>query len=54
MKIEIHKSGKHWYFRIVARNGKILAHSEQYTRKRNARETAELISDGRFAIVEAA
>jgi Uncharacterized conserved protein len=36
MKNEILKGKKGWYFRIKADNGKILCHSETYTRRRNA------------------
>lgn len=46
MKIELDKStqGK-WFFRIKAANGKVLAHSEEYARKRNAAHGAQLIAD---------
>ena len=55
MKIVIDIAGKNqWYFRIVAENGKTLAHSESYTRKRNALLAANKIAGGTFTIVEAA
>ena len=55
MKIIIDIAAKNqWYFRVVGKNGKTLAHSESYTRKRNAREAAELIAGGTFQIVEVA
>ncbi|WP_435008017.1 YegP family protein [Tundrisphaera lichenicola] len=45
MKFEIEKTANgEWYFRIVAKNGKTLCHSESYKRKRNARETANLLN----------
>lgn len=54
MKIVIDTAAdKQWYFRIVAKNGKTLAHSETYTRKRSALEAADLIAGGAFDIVEA-
>lgn len=34
-----------YWFRIVAGNGKILCHSEMYTRKASAIKTAQLIID---------
>lgn len=55
MKNEIDKDADgEWFFRIVAKNGKILAHSESYTRKRNARGAAKLIAAGGAEIVELA
>lgn len=35
-----------WYFRVVAANGKVLAHSEAYTRKRYAVEAVAIIKAG--------
>jgi len=32
--------GKKWFWRIKAKNGKILAHSEQYSNKSNAKKMA--------------
>lgn len=50
MKFEIHKTDNdEFYFRIVAGNGKILAHSETYTRKRNAVEAVAIIKAGAIA-----
>ncbi len=43
MHFQLIKSGKHWRWRLVARNGKILAHSERYTRKRAAWTTADTV-----------
>ncbi len=53
MKFEIHKADdSQFYFRIVARNGKILAHSETYTRKRDAvRAVARIQNESHFAPV---
>jgi len=47
MKFEVLKAAKNeWYFRIVAGNGKVLAHSETYTRKRNAVDAVAIIKAG--------
>lgn len=43
MKFEIKKNKGQWYFRIVARNGKILAHSEKYKRKCDAARAVGII-----------
>ena len=32
-----------WFFRIVARNGRVLCHSEGYKRKESAQRTADSI-----------
>lgn len=53
MKFQIFKNGKHWYFRIVANNQKILCHSAQYNTKRGAMHAVQLIKDGAdLAMVE--
>ena len=52
--IELFAADGQWYFRIVARNGRTIAQSEGYSRKRNARASAELIAAGGADIVEAA
>jgi len=47
MYIYIHKSkDKQYYFRIVAGNGQILAHSETYVQKESAKHAVQLIVDG--------
>lgn len=43
MRFEIFKT-KEWRFRIVARNGKILAQSEGYKRKQDCRKTVDRIA----------
>ena len=44
MKFEIVKSDNGtWFFRIVAQNGNVLAHSQQYTEKASAKSTVESI-----------
>lgn len=45
MKIQIlqGKTGA-WYWRLVAKNNKILAHSESYDSKRNAKKTAKKVA----------
>jgi len=39
MKIQVIKSKRQWYSRMVASNGEILWHSEKYTRKQNVYKT---------------
>jgi len=47
MKFEIRNSRNgQFYFRIVAANGKKLAHSEQYTTKQSCRKAISIIIDG--------
>lgn len=48
MKIEIFKSEKNsqFYFRIKARNGKIIAQSEGYNHKRNVHQTIKSLQKG--------
>jgi uncharacterized protein YegP (UPF0339 family) len=43
MKIEILRSGTQFYWRIVAGNAKILAHSETYKNRGDAERTALLV-----------
>lgn len=44
MKIETlkNKNGK-WFWRLVASNGKVLAHSESYSSKRKANQTVAAV-----------
>jgi len=44
MRIEVlkNKSGK-WFWRIVAKNGRILAHSQAYASKQGATSTASAV-----------
>ena len=44
MKIVILKKRNQWYWKLVARNGKILAHSETYSSQRKAIKTATKLS----------
>lgn len=46
MKFEIIQKGKKWYYRILAGNGKVLAHSEFYTRRRSVMDAIALIQNG--------
>ena len=47
MKIEVIKGDEgYWWFRIRAKNGKILASSEIYTTKRSAMNAAYLVRAG--------
>lgn len=41
-KVQIIKQNGQWYFRVV-KNGKIICHSEKYTRKSNAESGAILL-----------
>ena len=41
MKIQILKKKKEWYWRIVGRNGKIIAHSETYSSLSKAAKTVD-------------
>ena len=43
MVIQVLKKNKHWYWRIVAKNGKILATSETYSSRSKATKTVMLI-----------
>lgn len=45
MKFEIRKTKGGYYWRMVARNGEILSHSETFERKRDIRDTIKLIKD---------
>ncbi len=40
-QIEVVKGKKHWYWRIVHRNGNVLAHSETYSSREKAVKTAK-------------
>ncbi len=42
-KVELLKKRNKWYWRLVANNGKVLAHSEQYSSKPKAEKTASKI-----------
>lgn len=52
MKIEILKSKGQYYFRIRAKNGKILCHSEKYKRKNSCVKSAKSICDANIWIVD--
>lgn len=55
MKIQFFKNkNKQWYFRIVARNGKIVAQSEGYKTKQGCLKTIDLLRAGfmQFVLVE--
>lgn len=47
MQCQIHKSSTGQFFvRVVARNGQILAHSENYVAKSSAKNCATIIAAG--------
>ena len=46
MKFIIKRSGKQFWFRIVARNGRILANSERYKTKQGALHAINAIVEG--------
>jgi uncharacterized protein YegP (UPF0339 family) len=52
MRVELFRGtdGK-WYFRFIAANHEIVATSEAYTHKQDARDTAEMVRD-RFTGIE--
>lgn len=53
MKFQVLKTKTGWYWRIVARNGKVLCHSETYTTKRKAMHALDIVTGGAaLAIVE--
>lgn len=54
MKIVVLKKRNQWYWKLVARNGRILAHSETYSSKAKAVKTAIKIftaNEAEFKIV---
>lgn len=51
MKFEIVERFGKYFFRIVARNGKILCHSGYYTTKRSAQRAIEIIRDESYDAV---
>jgi len=49
-KIQVIK-GKNWFWRVIAiANGKILAHSEQYSSKQAAIDTAKALFGNKFTL----
>ena len=49
MKVEILKGkSKKWYWRVRAKNGRILCHSEQYSSRAKALQTARSVIKERF------
>jgi uncharacterized protein YegP (UPF0339 family) len=56
MKFQIYKSGNEWRFRLIARNGKIVATGESYRRRKAVYKTInriiEAIQITGFEIVE--
>ncbi len=45
MKLQIHESADgQWFVRLVASNGRIMMHSECYTRRRDAKRAAARIA----------
>jgi uncharacterized protein YegP (UPF0339 family) len=51
MKIQIIKTQRGWYWRVVTGNRKVLCHSETYKRKRDAVNAVELVRDYIDAVV---
>lgn len=53
LSIELFKDNdSKWRWRLVARNGEILATSEAYSSKQKAKETAKKIRDSRFLLYD--
>ena len=48
MKFHLKRSGSQYRFTIVARNGRILAHSELYTSRGKALRAVKVIMDGAY------
>jgi len=46
VKFQIHRSGAQYYFRVVARNGQTLCHSERYWNKSDCRNAIAIIQGG--------
>jgi len=42
--LQVLKKNSKWYWKMIAENGKVLAHSEQYSSKRKALQTADKVS----------
>ncbi len=52
-KVELFKDRKkQWRFRIKAGNGQIVAQSEGYTRKHNAKKLLHNLIDGELSVIE--
>lgn len=43
VKVEILKKSKRWYWRIVAKNGEVICHSETYSSKAKAKKTVKAL-----------
>lgn len=43
MKYQVLRCKRGWYWRIVYSNGQVAAHSEPYTRKRDAKKAAAAV-----------
>jgi uncharacterized protein YegP (UPF0339 family) len=43
-------SGGHWYWRLRARNGEIVAQSEGYTRRESAEDTLRMIAKAKIEL----
>jgi uncharacterized protein YegP (UPF0339 family) len=55
LNIELFKdNNSKWRWRLVARNGEILATSEAYSSKQAAKETAKKIRDSKFLLYDQA
>lgn len=53
MKFKILKSGSQYYFNIISSNGQVLATSERYYNKSDAKSTAESIKkNAAYATIE--
>jgi uncharacterized protein YegP (UPF0339 family) len=44
-KFEIYESKGQWYFRFKSTNGRIICHSEGYTRKSKAQKAVGIVQD---------
>ena len=45
LKVVMKKGKKYWYWKLVAKNGETLAHSESYSSKPKCFKTAKMVAD---------
>ena len=45
LKVEVCKGSKHWWWRMIAHNGQVLATSETYTAKNKCLKSAKKVAE---------
>lgn len=45
MIVKLSKTKGQWYWKMVARNGKVLCHSEKYHNKKDAIKAARIVNE---------